>query len=530
MKKKIIAAIPAICLVAALLSACDGGIVNDAGTSVSEAALSPSVETPTMSSDEIVGEIKEALRGDDYRLALDHAETDAFTALIKSGGYISGDGFGAELDSNGELTVAYFDIVGGGDIGSLNGTEYFMRRMDIAYNGGPAVALKCGKSDVSDGHYTGKYEEYWHIAGDWKLVSSWIGYVVNGGFEGEVSYYGANSGTATERYESGYDGVNMNPEDRMPFPEGEDRPDLGSLDPSLVIPTSAWIENVDYITIKGKQYSTSLTNLHIASMDLTDADINPLRYMNKLIWLSLGDNQITDLGSLAGLTNLIELRLYHNQLSDIRPLTGLTSLTKLNLFGNQISDIKPLTGLTNLMFLSLHDNQITDVNPLAGLTNLTELRLQNNPITDIKPLAGLIYLSDLFLDNNQITNIEPLAGLINLNYLRLSYNQISDIEPLAGLIYLNCLEMDGNQISDLTPLSKLTSMTSLLLSHNKISDITPIGKLTSLTQLDLRFNGIRYISPLAELDSLSHALLAGNAITDWSPVAHVENVNGRPEQ
>ncbi|MDR1131013.1 MAG: hypothetical protein LBL15_01160 [Oscillospiraceae bacterium] len=255
MKKNIITAILAGCLVAVLLVGCgevDNGVVSSPSapesaivTETPMAETSPSMSAETTSPAEVVGEIKAALRGDDYRFALDYAETDAFTALIKSGGrsqYVSGDGFSADLDGDGELTIVYFDITGGGDINSLNGTEYFMWRMDIAYNGEPAVALKCGKSDVSGGKYNGQYEEYWYITGDWKLVSSWKGNVVDGGFEGTVSYYGANSGTSTERYERGYDGVNMSPDDRMPFPAGEEGPDLGTLDVSLVLGSVASAE------------------------------------------------------------------------------------------------------------------------------------------------------------------------------------------------------------------------------------------------------------------------------------------------
>jgi hypothetical protein len=80
----------------------------------------------------------------------------------------------------------------------------------------------------------------------------------------------------------------------------------------------------DYITIKGEQYSTGLTELDLGAMELTDADIEPLRHM----------------------TNLKELILFENNISDISSLTGLTGLTKLDLRENNISDIGPMAGLT----------------------------------------------------------------------------------------------------------------------------------------------------------------------------------------
>jgi hypothetical protein len=254
--------------------------------------------------------------------------------------------------------------------------------------------------------------------------------------------------------------------------------------PPTPTPTPTAPPVTDYITIKGEQYSTSLTGLDLSRLDLTDADIEPLRYM----------------------TNLTRLELANNQISNVSPLKGLTNLTYLGLGNNQISDISPLKGLTNLMGLSLSGNQISDISPLKGLTNLTGLVLGNNQISDVSPLKGLTYLVDLLLGNNQISDISPFKDMTNLRYLRLDSNQISDISPLGGLTNLTKLNLSSNQISDVNPLKGLTNLTHLYLSDNQISDVSPFKELTNLTYL----------------------VLNDNPITDWSPVAHVEDVWGRP--
>jgi hypothetical protein len=156
----------------------------------------------------------------------------------------------------------------------------------------------------------------------------------------------------------------------------------------------------EYITIKGVEYYTSSWWLILSEFELTDADIEPLKYMVNLTSLSLYRNQISDISPLAGLTNLTLLHLAFNPISDISPLAGLTNLTELHLIYNQISDISPLAGLTNLTFLDLEYNQISDISPLAGLTNLTGLWLRDNQISDISPLAGLTNLRHLTLSNN----------------------------------------------------------------------------------------------------------------------------------
>ena len=127
---------------------------------------------------------------------------------------------------------------------------------------------------------------------------------------------------------------------------------------------------VDSITIKGKQYSTSLTELDLLEMDLDDEDIKSLRHMKNLTELSLYGNQIRDLTPLAGLTNLTELTLAYNHISDLTPLAGLTNLIDLDLSDNQISDLTPLAGLMNLTYLGLSDNPITDWSPVAHVDHV----------------------------------------------------------------------------------------------------------------------------------------------------------------
>ena len=127
---------------------------------------------------------------------------------------------------------------------------------------------------------------------------------------------------------------------------------------------------VDYITIKGERYSTSLTDLRLINSDLQNEDIVDLKYMANLTELFLNWNQISDITALSGLTNLTGLYLSGNQISDITPLSSLESLTELNLRDNKISDITPLSGLTGLTWVHLSDNQISDWSPTAHVSEV----------------------------------------------------------------------------------------------------------------------------------------------------------------
>ena len=106
--------------------------------------------------------------------------------------------------------------------------------------------------------------------------------------------------------------------------------------------------SVEYITIKGEQYSTTLTDLRLYEMDLQDEDIVPLQYMINLAWLDLSKNQIGDISALSGLTNLTWLNLSYNQIDDINALSGLTNLTYLDLTGNPIIDWSPVSHIEDV--------------------------------------------------------------------------------------------------------------------------------------------------------------------------------------
>ena len=136
------------------------------------------------------------------------------------------------------------------------------------------------------------------------------------------------------------------------------------------------------ITIKGVEYSTALTRLYLRRQSLTNADIEPLKYMTNLTSLHLLYNNISNISALSGLTKLEYLDLYGNQISDISVLRGLTNLTWLKLSFNAISDISVLRELTNLTWLDLHSNNISDISALRSLTNLKELDLRWTKISE----------------------------------------------------------------------------------------------------------------------------------------------------
>jgi hypothetical protein len=231
----------------------------------------------------------------------------------------------------------------------------------------------------------------------------------------------------------------------------------------------------DYITIRGEQYSTSLTELALFGgywdydedmwdddwiPHINNDDIEPLRYMTKLERLSIRGGEwygqgsrVSDISPLSGLMNLKEIIMDYSNISDLTPLSRLTSLEVIDLRGNDISDISPLAGLTNLSILTLYGNQISNITPLSNLTNLTHLYLGHRGV----------------MSGNQISDITPLSGLSRLTELDLSINLISDLTPLSGLTSLSDLSLANNQIRDITPLYSLTGLRRLGMGYIDLS-------------------------------------------------------------
>jgi hypothetical protein len=193
------------------------------------------VSTPTPYIDEsnidaIIDDVKTAFHNDDYKAVYRNVSDSDLVAFVKAQSdyeYASGDGFAISLATVDEIQVIFLDIKSGAS-DAVDGVEYSVWTMPAQYDGVATQILEYTKADVTLGKYTGAYEEYWYNIKDWALLLSDNGTIVNGGYEGAVASYGAKSGTTTEYYTNGYDGVNMNPDDRLPFVDGE-APDISHI-------------------------------------------------------------------------------------------------------------------------------------------------------------------------------------------------------------------------------------------------------------------------------------------------------------
>jgi hypothetical protein len=107
----------------------------------------------------------------------------------------------------------------------------------------------------------------------------------------------------------------------------------------------------------------------------TDAQASALvKLSDQIVWLKLGDTQITDeaLTAIGKLKNLQKLHLERTAVTDagLKKLTGLTYLEYLNLYGTKITDagLADLAGLKALRSVYVWQTKVTE----AGITALKQ--------------------------------------------------------------------------------------------------------------------------------------------------------------
>lgn len=198
------------------------------------------------------------------------------------------------------------------------------------------------------------------------------------------------------------------------------------------------------------------------------ADIGPLRSLNKLFWLSLHQNRLTELPFVPSARTLHALFISSNHIARIDALAEANKLSALMLSGNRVSDLDAIAEAP-LHSLFMDNNEIERL-PQAGMQGLMTLHCGGNPIASLEPLAGLERLHTLSVVRARISDLAPIRSNASLTYLDLDSNQIVDLKPLSSLSELQWLSADDNRITDLSPIVSLTKLQTLSVSNNPITE------------------------------------------------------------
>lgn len=109
------------------------------------------------------------------------------------------------------------------------------------------------------------------------------------------------------------------------------------------------------------------------AIQMTDEQLEPLKYCTELEALDLGHMLYTDLSFLENMPNLKYLILVEARYSDITAIGTLKKLEYLELFNNTIDDLSPLLNCTSLKHLNIGFTRGFDTSVLKQMTWLERL-------------------------------------------------------------------------------------------------------------------------------------------------------------
>ena len=289
---------------------------------------------------------------------------------------------------------------------------------------------------------------------------------------------------------------------------------------------------------------------------------------NKITYLDLNNNKISDLNGIESFPNLTYLNLLNNDIEDITPIASIDKLMDLDLSNNpkingnrsyyeengtinkidKIGEILDREGtikldsdklglFNNYKTMSLRGQGLENLDILEGMTQITRLDLYGNDIRleddkskeILKTMTNLQFIS--FFNNKNLEDISVLNEIPTLTELMLqntnvNLSQIEDIISNLNSIYLtkNVFET----ITDCTP-SKITKLKVILIESEKIEKFPDISKFSQMSELlirDSRADDYTCISNLVNLEKLElqNCDLHGKMI-DFSKLTKLKTLN-----
>lgn len=236
-----------------------------------------------------------------------------------------------------------------------------------------------------------------------------------------------------------------------------------------------------YGNIRSLEDCAHMKNLQTLVLDRQRiTDLSPLEGL-PLTFVSLCDNEISDVTPLAGCEYLRELYLDQTELEDLSQLTGFPQLNVLDISETRVTDLKPLEGLPLEMLIA----QQIEVKNAEALVKLPLKTLHLIDGEQVEEAVGKIdTLQILTLPGYHSSTLEPLLGLKNITDLNLSYGKLGSIEGIEAFPGLRWLALEKTEVEDLSPLETCTGLESLSVINSDVMEFDVLNQLINLRNLD----------------------------------------------
>lgn len=232
------------------------------------------------------------------------------------------------------------------------------------------------------------------------------------------------------------------------------------------------------VAINGEFVLSNARSYENHDSNVTDKDLENLKYLTKLEHLSLFAPQITNISFVSEMKDLKSFSVESQNIVNLDLLKNCKKLETLYLFDTNLTNLDILTGNTELRALDIKwGNPVRDISGLRKLGKLELLSILSSEITDISPIGSLGSLTFLDLSCGSISDISVLADCKSLKRLSLiDCKQVTDISPLAELKYLEEILICNTAINDFTPLLSMESLKKVVASDGQI-DSSILAKL-----------------------------------------------------
>lgn len=223
----------------------------------------------------------------------------------------------------------------------------------------------------------------------------------------------------------------------------------------------------------------------LKSLKVNNNSLSDLNGIEGMIYLENIEASYNNLKSIEELSNSVKLKkvfVNGNSISDISVLKKCeNSIEYVSVNDNEITDLSPLANAVNLKFLSFDNNDVTDLKPLGNCKTLEIISGDNNKLTSLDGIENCTSLNYIFMPRNQISDTTGLDKItstkgVSLNYIDLSSNKISNLGKFSSDITLDYVALYNNPLTSCDWAEDIENIGDLIMiSYNENADLSKLN-------------------------------------------------------
>ncbi len=249
--------------------------------------------------------------------------------------------------------------------------------------------------------------------------------------------------------------------------------------------------------------------------------------------LEMGETKIASLAGLECLQSLLYLTLYNQNVSNLTPLLHHNSLISVDLSCNPLTSLAPLAGKSSIreLYVDINDSCTGSPAPLSNMThvvtlkNLRTLSVVGQSISSDPGFDDLPYLNYLNIAGNSLNVLSALGTMASLEYLDARGSGASSLSGLSNFPLLRELNVSGSNVGSLSGIGSALHLRTLVALDLGLTSLAGVGNADVLREIRVNGNEITSLAPLAASSSLIRARLIDNKVESLADFAAADPLN-----